>query len=51
MKIAIVGASGLVGRKMVETLNNSSHELVLYCSNKSAGQTLNGLKLIELNDK
>lgn len=51
MKIAIVGASGLVGRKMVETLNKSSHELVLYCSNKSAGQTLNGLKLIELNDK
>ncbi len=44
MKIAIVGATGLVGRKIIETLYKRNHlsgaELVLYASEKSAGKRL-----------
>ena len=44
MKIAIVGATGLVGRKIIETLYKRNHllgaELILYASEKSAGKRL-----------
>ena len=44
MKIAIVGATGLVGRKIIETLYKRNYllgaELILYASEKSAGKRL-----------
>ncbi len=42
-KIAVVGATGLVGRKMLETLSRKNipyDELVLFSSARSAGQTI-----------
>lgn len=44
MKIGIVGATGVVGRKFVELLQKSSlaiNELVLYASARSKGKTIN----------
>lgn len=44
MRIAIVGATGLVGRKIIETLYKRNHlsaaNLILYASEKSAGKRL-----------
>ncbi|SUL35266.1 Aspartate-semialdehyde dehydrogenase [Staphylococcus aureus] len=40
-KLAVVGATGLVGTKMLETLNRKNipfDELVLFSSARSAGQ-------------
>lgn len=42
-KIAVVGATGLVGRKMLETLSRKNipyDELVLFSSARSAGPTI-----------
>ena len=51
MKIAIVGASGLVGRKIYELLKNKNHELFLYSSKRSAGTFIDNHKLIELKEE
>ena len=53
MKIAIVGASGLVGRKILELLSQSKqkHEIIAYTSKKSAGKTYLNHKFIELNEQ
>ena len=49
MKIAIIGASGLVGRKMIEILQDrKNYDIIPYCSKKSAGKTIGDLQLIEL---
>ena len=55
MKIAVIGASGLVGRKIIELLqkqeNYNDYKIIPYCSKKSAGKTINNLTLQELCDK
>ena len=58
MKIAVVGATGLVGRKIVELLIKTCscpQDIVLYASKKSAGKELciQGEKFIikELNKR
>ena len=52
MKIAIIGASGLVGRKMIESLTFFNNiELICYCSSNSKNKVILGHKMIELSDQ
>ena len=58
MKIAIVGASGMVGRmflKVLEEKNLEQHEYVLFCSQNSAGKKVKFMgkeyEFLELNEK
>ena len=49
MKIAVVGATGLVGRKIIEQLDGKGHELFCYASKRSKGKEINGHKIIPLS--
>lgn len=49
MKIAIVGATGLVGRKIIEQLNDKENELICYASKQSVGKKICGHKVIALS--
>lgn len=49
MKIAIVGATGLVGRKIIEQLDGKGHELFCYASKRSKGKEICGHKIIPLS--
>ena len=40
MKVAIVGATGLVGNKIFEQLKDKNIELVLYASKRSKGKEI-----------
>lgn len=53
MKIAIIGASGLVGRNVLKQLLrfSSKHEILLYTSKNSAGKIIENYKCEELSDK
>lgn len=45
MKVAIVGATGLVGKKIFEQLKDKNIELVLYASKRSKGKEICGQKV------
>lgn len=45
MKIAIVGATGLVGKKIIEQLIGQNHELFFYASKRSKGKEIYGKKI------
>lgn len=45
MKVAIVGATGLVGKKIFEQLKDKNIELVLYASKRSKGKEIFGHKV------
>lgn len=45
MKVAIVGATGLVGKKIFEQLKDKKIELVLYASKRSKGKEICGQKV------
>lgn len=49
MKIAVIGATGLVGKKVIEQLKNKNVELILYASKKSKGKEINNIKIKELS--
>ena len=49
MKIAVVGATGLVGRKIIEQLDGKGHELFCYASKRSKGKEINEHKIIPLS--
>ena len=52
MKIGVIGASGLVGRNIVNKLNTiKDATIICYASKNSNGKTINGHKIIELTDK
>jgi len=53
MKIGVVGASGLVGRKILKQLQNLNYkfEIFPYTSKKSSGQIIDGYQMIELKDE
>lgn len=51
MNIAIIGASGLVGRKILDILSTSTNDKVIcYCSNKSKGKIINSHTMQELTN-
>ena len=49
MKIAVVGASGLVGRKILCSLKDQGNEIYAYASKKSAGKIIEGIKVQKLS--
>ena len=51
MKIGVVGASGLVGRKILDQLNKEKHQIFCYASKKSKGKIINNYEIIELCDE
>lgn len=49
MKVAIIGASGLVGKKLIEQLKDKDYELILYASKRSKGKEISGIKINTLS--
>lgn len=49
MKVAIVGASGLVGRKVIKLLQNENVEMFGFASKKSDGLIVDNVKIKTLN--
>lgn len=53
MKIAVIGATGLVGRKMIEILKERKfpyNTLILAASERSAGQNINNTKVVTITE-
>lgn len=48
MRVAVVGASGLVGRKILEELKNMSASVTAFCSKNSDGKVIDGFKMQKL---
>lgn len=49
MKVAVVGASGLVGRRVIKQLKEENAEIFGFASKKSNGQIIDGVKIKALN--
>jgi len=49
MKVAVIGASGLVGRRILEELSGKGYDIDGFCSKNSAGKVVSGIKLKRLS--
>lgn len=49
MKIAVIGATGLVGKKIIEQIKDKNAEIIAYATKKSKGKEVCGIKVKELS--